>query len=468
VAHFSRAVRKPSAPGTTPEPASVEELAERLRAGTRPLRDAGNGQRHEAVFGQKRSSSKEDGAESLRERIAWATEVAELLAAGDLTVVIKPEGPDDEFGRSLAKLGREVQRLTMENARLIEAEKNRADIDALTGLPGRRALMNDLNDALADADADDGDGAPLTLALYDLDGFKPYNDTFSHPAGDALLIRLAERLSRALDGSSRGYRMGGDEFAILAVADEKRGEAIAKRAAAALTEHGKAFTIGCSHGIAYLPREAASASAALRLADKRMYEAKMARDSATKESTSVLLKVLGERNPQLVEQTGEVVDLAVATARVLGLPDQEVRRIELAAKLRDVGNSAIPDNILNKPGPLDDEEWEFMRRHAQIGARIISAAPSLSAAAELVRSHHEWYDGTGYPDRIAGEAIPIGAQIIAVCDAFGAMTSSRRYRTPYTTGQALEELQRGAGTQFHPMVVREFAKLVARQARDSD
>jgi HD-GYP domain-containing protein (c-di-GMP phosphodiesterase class II) len=199
-----------------------------------------------------------------------------------------------------------------------------------------------------------------------------------------------------------------------------------------------------------------------------MYEQKMAHGSVRRESTTVLLKMLGERSPDLIERASEVAELAEATAQELGLADTEIARIGLAAKLRDVGKSAIPDMILNKPGPLDDEEWVFMRRHTQIGARIISAAPSLVGAAELVRSHHEWFNGRGYPDFLAGDAIPIGAQIIAVCDAFGAMRSHRAYRSALNEQEALDELTRCAGTQFSPLVVRTFVKLMGQRSRPQE
>ena len=127
---------------------------------------------------------------------------------------------------------------------------------------------------------------------------------------------------------------------------------------------------------------------------------------------------------------------------------------------------AIPDPILNKPGPLDDVEWEFVRRHTAIGARIIAAAPSLSGAAELVRAHHEWFDGSGYPEGAAGDAIPLGASIISVCDAFGAMIEDRPYRSRLTSKEAIEELNRRSGTQFSPEVVRAFTLLVVRQRHD--
>jgi diguanylate cyclase (GGDEF)-like protein len=400
-----------------------------------------------------------DEFRSMVEYLRGTVTLAEQLASGDLTVEVAPRSDRDALGKSLATIARTMRELTKENERLLAKDRDRATIDTLTGLPNRAALMRDLENSLTHLD----ECPELALALFDLDGFKPYNDAFSHSAGDALLVRLAERLRRALDGSSSGYRMGGDEFCVLATAGEKAGNAVARRAAKALSEHGEAFSVSCSFGIALLPREAHSASDALRLADKRMYEQKMAHASVSRESTTLLLKMLGERNPDLIERASEVAQLAVATAQELGLADTEISRIELAAKLRDVGKSAIPDMILNKPGPLDDEEWVFMRRHTQIGARIISAAPSLAGAAELVRSHHEWYNGQGYPDELAGDAIPIGAQIIAVCDAYGAMTSHRAYRSPLGEREALDELNRCAGTQFSPLVVRTFAKLMTRR-----
>ena len=207
-------------------------------------------------------------------------------------------------------------------------------------------------------------------------------------------------------------------------------------------------------------------SDALRVADRRMHEHKMANAAEGRESASVLLKVLSERSPSLIEDASEVAELAAATATSLGLSEIEVKRVELAAKLRDIGKFAIPDPILNKPGPLDAEEWEFVRRHAMIGARIIGAAPSLAGAAELVRSHHEWFDGQGYPDQLAGNEIPLGAQIIAVCDAFGAMTAARPYRSAMTVDEALGEIYRCTGTQFSPDVVRSFTKLVSRHRQE--
>jgi diguanylate cyclase (GGDEF)-like protein len=343
-----------------------------------------------------------------------------------------------------------------ENQRLLAASRQEAHTDSLTSLPNRRALMRDLDSQLTKASHE----RPMLLALFDLNGFKQYNDMFGHPAGDALLARLGHSLQRAVDGSASAYRLGGDEFCVLARADASGGAAIAVRAANALSETGEAFTITCAHGTVSLPREAPSTSEALQLADQRMYERKVGRPSALRESTDVLLTVLAERSPGLIEHISEVAQLSSMLARSLGLSGAEVDRIKLAAELHDVGKVAIPDAILNKPGPLDEAEWEFIWRHPAIGERILAAAPSLAHTAEIARSHHERYDGTGYPDGLAGEEITLGASIIAVCDAFAAMTSERPYSDAITVAEALSELRRCSGAQFHPDVVQAFCELI--------
>jgi HD-GYP domain-containing protein (c-di-GMP phosphodiesterase class II) len=135
--------------------------------------------------------------------------------------------------------------------------------------------------------------------------------------------------------------------------------------------------------------------------------------------------------------------------------------VKLAAELHDVGKVAIPDAILNKPGPLNEDEWAFMRRHTLIGERIVAAAPALCGVAKLVRASHERWDGGGYPDGIAGENIPLGARIVAVCDAYDAIVADRPYRGARSSAAALAELRRCAGTQFDPAVVEAFAAALA-------
>jgi diguanylate cyclase (GGDEF)-like protein len=320
-------------------------------------------------------------------------------------------------------------------------------------LGNRRALARELDAALPHA----GDGQPLVLVLFDLDGFKHYNDTFGHPAGDALLVRLGRSLDTYVRGRGRAFRMGGDEFCALLSPDDEAAEPIVAGAASALSEHGEGFTIGCSYGAIVLPREAVKSAEALRIADQRMYAQKNAgRASASRQSKDVLLRALAERNPDLSDHLSGVAELAVATARSLGLSQEEVEQVRHAAELHDVGKVAIPDAILSKPGALDDVEWEFIRRHTLIGERIINAAPALGGVGKLVRSSHERWDGAGYPDRLGGRDIPLGSRIVAVADAFDAMTAARPYTEPRPAQLALQELRRCAGTQFDPVVVEAF------------
>jgi diguanylate cyclase (GGDEF)-like protein len=325
-----------------------------------------------------------------------------------------------------------------------------SETDSLTGLGNRRKLMADLEQVARD-------GRSAALVILDLDGFKGYNDTFGHPAGDSLLARLATRLSEALDGHGRAYRLGGDEFCAVWWTDAD-GRANAETvSAAALCERGEGFSISAAHGAVAMPSEAASAEAALRTADLRMYACKQgSRASSSVQSRDVLLQALVELRPQLGSRIDAVTVLAEDVARRLELAPHVIEQVRDAAQLHDIGKMAIPNAILNKPGPLDAEEWKFVRSHTLIGERIVSAAPALAEVAVLVRSTHERYDGGGYPDELAGEAIPIGSLIISVCDAFDAMTSGRTYRVAMAPQDALAELRRCSGAQFDPRVVDAF------------
>jgi diguanylate cyclase (GGDEF)-like protein len=346
-------------------------------------------------------------------------------------------------------------RLAAENAELAAAASHEARTDALTGLGNRRALGDDLAGELKPGGHPDG----VLLAHFDLDGFKHYNDTFGHPAGDELLTRLGQRLATAVEGAGSAYRMGGDEFSVLVHVTPGEDAAIVALAAQALSEAGDAFEINCSYGAVRIPREAITAEAALHLADRRMFEHKASWAPAGRQNSDVLPKVLSERNADLADHVSSVAELAMGVARQLALPGPEVTRIGIAAELHDVGKAAIPDAILDKPGPLDHGERKFIRQHTLIGERIMLVAPTLAATAELVRSSHEAFDGSGYPDGLLAEAIPLGARIIAVCDAFDAMTTTRSYRAAMAPKEAYAELRRCSGSQFDPTVVAAFCSL---------
>ena len=388
--------------------------------------------------------------------LAFAALALGVLVAGSFTSISVPAVVLS--GVALAALGVRLTITFRENVSMLHASREEALTDALTGLGNRRALGRAVDVAL---DATPDDGRQWVLALFDLDGFKHYNDTFGHPAGDALLQRLGVNLATFVDGEGEAFRMGGDEFCALLRAQPGAAEVVVARAAIALSDHGEGFEISCSHGAVLLPGEAGSAAEALRIADQRMYAHKRSgRSSASRQSADVLLAALAERNPALGDHIAGVTELARATADALGVSDGDLDAVVHAAELHDVGKVAIPDRILNKPGPLDDAEWAFIRQHTLVGERIAAAAPSLAPVGRLVRSSHERWDGGGYPDALAGEAIPLGSRIIAVCDAFEAMTAERPYSRPMSVAAALAELRRCAGSQFDPRVVDAFCSCV--------
>jgi two-component system, cell cycle response regulator len=343
-----------------------------------------------------------------------------------------------------------------ENARLLEESRREALTDSLTGIANRRKLLVDLEAELAFA----RDGEARMLALFDLNGFKAYNDSFGHPAGDALLSRLAGKLAVAVAPAGRAYRMGGDEFCVLLPASEPT----LQRAANALCESGEGFTVTTAYGAALIPHEAATVSTALSVADERLYIHKEllaeVRHGAAHEP---LLRTLAEREPKLRAHVADVSSLALRVGERLGLGRDELEELRLAAELHDVGKLAIPDVVLQKADPLEETEWEFIHSHTLIGQRILSAAPALRSVGAIVRSTHENWDGDGYPDRLAGEKIPLAARIVAACDAYSAMTSDRPYRVALTGEEAVAELRRCAGGQFDPHVVELLCSVLAEE-----
>jgi diguanylate cyclase (GGDEF)-like protein len=340
-----------------------------------------------------------------------------------------------------------------EHMTLLGTSRGEATTDELTGLGNRRRLSDDLETELRRATP----ARPLLLMLFDLNGFKAYNDTYGHPAGDALLNRLGLALAAAVEGHGGAYRMGGDEFCVLADLPVERHGEFAATCRAALSESGDGFEISAALGTTTVESPDTDPADALRDADRRMYAEKNGRRaSAGGQSTAVLLRVIAERHPDLGDHVDGVAALAERTAFELGMAAEQRTAVRQAAMLHDIGKAAVPDAILSKPGSLDEDEWAFMRRHTVIGERIMQAAPALAAAAPLVRSSHERFDGAGYPDRLAGTDIPLGARVIAVCDAYDAMVHDRPYRGAMSHEQALAELRRCAGTQFDPDVVRAF------------
>ncbi|MEA2351971.1 MAG: hypothetical protein QOJ14_385 [Thermoleophilaceae bacterium] len=342
----------------------------------------------------------------------------------------------------------------LENIQMADSSKREALTDALTGLGNRRKLMSDVEESLAHPDS------THVLVLFDLDGFKGYNDSFGHPAGDALLARLGRALDETVKPLGSAYRLGGDEFCALMSEPATNLDGRVADAVEALSERGQGFSVAPSYGSIVIPTEAPDVSAAFQLADRRLYSQKGDRRRARdgEQVRDALIQALRERRPDLDEHLGGVARLAHAVARRLKMSGSEVEEVTRAAELHDIGKMAVPDAILEKPAGLDEDETELIRQHTIIGERILAVTPALRRVGILVRHSHERYDGHGYPDRLVGDEIPLGARIIAACDAFDAMTSDRPYQPAKPIEEALAELRRCAGGQFDPLVVDAFCE----------
>jgi diguanylate cyclase (GGDEF)-like protein/putative nucleotidyltransferase with HDIG domain len=360
--------------------------------------------------------------------------------------------------------------------------------DPLTGLGNHRHFHERLERELAQAQAR---GLPLTLCLVDIDDFKSVNDRFGHPTGDAVLSQLASRLRQ----TGEAFRLGGDEFALLLPGyDEQSANAAAcsvveRIGRLSLSEVG---SVTVSAGVATSPQHASERDELIRLADSALYWAKeygknQARayrpdvielaelkrlasgpDRAARfRAAASLARAVDARNAYTGSHSQRVSELAARTARRLGLPEDQVELTRLAASLHDLGKLAIPEELLRKPGPLTEPERMILERHPQIGFRMLESL-GVETVADWVLHHHERWDGSGYPDGLPGDQIPLGARIIFVADAYDAMTSECVYRRRVSPENAVAELDRCAGTQFDPEIVTAFAQELALTATPAE
>lgn len=348
--------------------------------------------------------------------------------------------------------------------------------DPLTGLGNHRHFHERLQHDLVDADVR---GRPLAICLLDVDNFKDVNDRFGHPAGDRLLADVAGRLRQ--DGEA--FRIGGDEFALLLPGlDDKQALAVAEGVLARTgdLEVAGEIPVRVSLGVASYPQPGVGRTDLLRVADRALYLAKEQgkgrarvyrpelreldafsqlaagpnRDARLRAAAS-LAHAVDARDAYTGSHSYMVAELAARIAGVLGLEFEEVELVRLAGSLHDLGKLAIPEEILRKPGPLTEAERHVLERHPQIGHRMLESL-GVEPVSTWVLHHHERWDGTGYPHRVAGERIPLGSRILLVADAYDAMTTDRTYRGRTSHENAVAELERCAGMQFDPEIVAAF------------
>jgi GGDEF domain-containing protein len=330
------------------------------------------------------------------------------------------------------------------------------------GLGNRDGLLADL--ASLDRGAHGGVD-PQALLLLELDGLQRYTQSFGQLAGDALVARLAQRLARACPPPARAYRLGGGRFAALAPRGTEDSAALRTAAVAAMSERGEGFRIRVLCGSVEIPEEVTPDAHAVDLADRRVATARDAQaESAPAGMRQIMLRRLREKRGVETGVGCTMGELARNVAAQVGLDHEATARTALAAELHDIGKAAIPREILAKPSALDKHEWVFVQRSPAVGERIVSVTVPGQEVAAIVRAASERYDGAGYPDGLAGDAIPLEARVVAVCGALEAMLSERPYRPPRSLAEALSELQAGSGGQFDPRVVQAVTAVLHSRA----
>jgi diguanylate cyclase (GGDEF)-like protein len=367
-------------------------------------------------------------------------------------------------------------------------------IDHLTGLPNHQAMVDFLEKGINHAQNRE---QTFSLLFIDLDHFKALNDGYGHAAGDATLHELGQILSKNLRNIDTTGRWGGEEFlAILPETAIDEALLVAENIREVVSKHifsvGGGLHLTCSIGIASYPTHVYSLDSLINAADQAMCAAKrLGRNQVRtvdeplvrmamverlcendRETTAIyglvdaLFSVVERRNFSLREHSNKVAGLVYQLALKLGISSHEAHMIKLAGHLHDIGKVGIPDAILQKPSPLTEQEWQHMMLHPIIGAEVAACIPALRPLAPVIRAHHEWWDGSGYPDQLKGEEVPLAARAVAVVDAYATMLEDRCYQQAQSSREAIAELQRCAGTQFDPVVVDALIELLQEQTQE--
>jgi len=388
-----------------------------------------------------------------------------------------------EHVQMLETIGSQIG-IAIENAQLLDKLSNLSATDELTKLYNRRHFYKVLESEMARMQRY---GRPFSLAMLDLDGFKKYNDRFGHTNGDSILKAFAQTLGATLRKEDTAFRYGGDEFVVILVStDANRARRVIERLRSKWALRSKERYSnpeeppGFSAGIAQFPRDAKTGDGLIFLADTALFHSKrhggcrstLVSDLGTASADAMgdipleqiyaLAATVDARDPYTYGHSKRIASLCEMTGTAMGLSQKELADLRAASLLHDIGKVGVPDSILSKPGKLMDDEYGIIQEHPVEGARIVSYIKALAVLVPLILHHHEWYNGTGYPKGLKGQHIPLGAKIIAVADAYDAMTTSRPYKGVISQKSALEELRQCSGTQFDPEVVEAFCRAIGK------
>lgn len=426
--------------------------------------------------------------------IAFMPLIISNQVIGTLSVASRqPDAYNTRHIKMLEQLASQIS-MPIENARLYAKTERMARVDSLTGLLNRRSLDEILSSEIG---RHSRYGGIFSLIILDLDSLKSLNDNFGHLAGDELLRQIGAIMSNAIRESDRAFRYGGDEFAILLPqttieAALKVAERIRQQTYAMIEIGSKPISI--SLGLASWPVDGVLANDILAAADKALYQAKRsggnrshcsvikfgpgaegaALKSAEAQDANALSAIFAmaanvdARDRYTHNHSKRVHEFSIAIGNGLDMKPLELNLLGTCALLHDIGKIGISDEILNKPEPLAEEEWKIIKSHPLLGASIISHSSQLGPCVEVILHHHEKYDGTGYPDALKGEAIPLESRILAIADAFAAMTSTRVYSKELTYELAIEEIKACAGVHFDPILVKIFTEVVPQTIASSD
>ncbi len=399
----------------------------------------------------------------------WLSENARAQRGDDGAIVYYEGTIEDITGR---------KRLEAERERLLAEALERADHDPLTGLLNHRAFQNRCGEEAARAARE---GTPLAVAVLDLDNFNFFNDSYGHGVGDGVLRQVAEALQTHCRSYDTLARYGGDEFALLmpgatpseAVQMMQRLQAVVSSLTCRPEGSTAAIPLSASVGLAHLPEDDSEVRGALETAHARLDRAKTGgSDDLALENLRTLLTeslqgfsmldalvtAVDNKDRYTRRHSEDVMRYSAQIARELGMSEDEVRRIQAAALLHDVGKIGVPDRILRKPGALTDEEFETVKHHPLMGAVIVGAVAGFEGTLDAIRHHHERWDGGGYPHGLCREEIPLDGRLMAVADAFSAMTMDRPYRKGKPPAEAMAILAAGAGSQWDPACVAAFER----------